>query len=154
VGVVTNQQSSTSDAFTQMWLDMMSQFGTGLAGAGAPAGEAFGRQLRKSFFDAWARYWEEFLGSEAFLESMKKGMESSLAMKEQMDRVVRQAMEGSPLASASESEAMIQALRRIEESLHGQLRSLTDRVAALEEQVAGKSPSRAVRGRGTKGGSA
>lgn len=124
-------------------------------GAAAPFGEASWapseqmlKQMRQSFFDSWEKSCQEFMGSEAFLESMKKTMDGALAFREQMNDFLTKAMEQGPLSARSDTDALAGAIRSLEDRVIGEIEKLSKRVERIEQRV----EDAASRGRGEKGG--
>ena len=66
------------DAWNSFWSDFLSKSMPAGASPMAPPAE-FAERMRKSFFEAMSKYFEEYLRSEAFLNSMKQSMDHALA---------------------------------------------------------------------------
>ena len=143
----------STDAFSRFWADMLTKMAP--PSAAAPFGEAqrtpseqMLKQMRQSFFDAWEKSCQEFMGSEVFLESMKKTMDGALAFREQMNDFLTKAMEQGPLSARSDTDALAAAIRSLEDRVIGEVEELSKRVERIEQRV----EDAASRGRRETGG--
>lgn len=167
------QQTATGESFMRFWTDMMSQM-AGLSGdsraAGAGGGataapktmaEAAGlsdesmKQMQRLFFDALARYCEEFMRSEQFLSAMKQMMDRSLAFKRQVDAFLTQAMHGMHAPARADVEDLTSVLRSVEERVLSRLDRLENEMAefrggARASRAEAAPATRANRPRGTR----
>ena len=138
-----NGFANNNDPFSKFWAEMASKMaGTAtnpFAGQPQQTQDAAMKAMRQAFMEAWAQQCEEFLGSEAFLEQMKKSMDSAMTFKEQVNQFVNQAAESGPLSTRSDAESITQALASFEDRVIDQLTSLTNRMDELERQVASGS---------------
>ena len=126
---------TAADPFTKFWTDMMSKMGS--SGATPPFGvsqEEVSRQMRQACFDAWAKYCEDFMRSDAFLDAMKKSMDGALAFRQQVNDFLKKAVGDSPLASSDDTETIVLAVRSLEERVLD--RSLVEDVVARDELAA------------------
>ncbi|MGB0717402.1 MAG: hypothetical protein ACPGXK_16105 [Phycisphaerae bacterium] len=146
--------SNATDAFAQFWTDVASRMsGAGMSAFQQQSQEAMAKAMRQAFFDAWAKQSEEFLSSDAFLDSMKQSMDSALMFREQVNQFVNRAAADSPFSTREDTETMTQVLRSFEERVVDRLERLSERMDELESKVAGGGKAAASKaGTAKKGG--
>jgi len=142
-------QGASPDPFTKFWSDMMAQMSgaAGSSGAGAspsgpfgafgPSQEEVARQMRQAFFDSWARYAEDYMRSDAFLDAMKKSMDQALAFKQQINEFLTKSLRESQMPTQDDTDSILLAVRRLEERVLDRLAALTRRVDAMESRLDG-----------------
>lgn len=150
---MSGSSQQPADAFTKLWTDMMSRMTSAAAsampGMGASAvpppapSDEFLKQMRQSFFDAWARSCDEFMRSDQFLDMMKRSMDSALAFRKQMNEFLTRALSDGQMPSRQDTDALMDVLRSFQERVLDQLQSLSQRVEALERR-AGEPPAAAT----------
>ncbi len=121
---------SETDPFTKFWSDMMA--GMGGAAPQAPAQEDMLRQMRRTFFDAWAQQCEEFMRSDAFLAMMKQSMETALAFREKTNEFLNKTLNDAQMPSREDTDSIQIAIRTLQEQVLDRLDGLSQRVEALE----------------------
>ncbi|MCB9852911.1 MAG: hypothetical protein H6819_07435 [Phycisphaerales bacterium] len=137
--------TNPADQFTKFWTDMMAQMGQAAAQGGMPGASSNGREsapaytdaaksMQRAFFDSMARYFDEFMRSEQFLEHMKQTMDQSIAMKKMMDDFLIKAQTSLQAPVRGDVEDLAHLLRGIEERLFDRLDKLEEKVAAVEER--------------------
>ncbi len=131
-----NHHSQTAtDPFQQFWGDFFSRVGMSPSAppqAPSPSKEA-AQQMQRMFFDAMAKYCDDFMRSEQFLKMMKETMDRSLAFKQQVDQFLSQLQRGMQSPAKADMDDLGGLLRSIEERVLGRLSALEDKVAAVEE---------------------
>lgn len=131
-----NHHSQTAtDPFSQFWGDFFSRAGMSPSAAPqapAPSKEA-AQQMQRMFFDAMAKYCDDFMRSEQFLQMMKETMDRSLAFKQQVDQFLSQVQRGMQSPAKADMDDLAGLLRSIEERVLGRMSALEDKVAAVEE---------------------
>ncbi|HKQ46768.1 MAG TPA: hypothetical protein VJZ71_01725 [Phycisphaerae bacterium] len=133
-----NDRSQTAtDPFSQFWGDFFSRVGMSPASAAAPqtpspSKEAV-QQMQRVFFDALAKYCDDFMRSEQFLKMMKETMDRSLAFKQQVDQFLANLQRGMQSPAKADMDDLGGLLRSIEERVLSRLSALEDKVAAVEE---------------------
>ena len=133
-----HHQSATADPFARFWSDMMSQMPTmGAAGGATTRGgsDEMAKQMQRMFFEALAKYCDEFMRSEQFLSGMKQMMDRSIAFKQQVDQFLTKAMHGMQAPARADMEDITGVLRSVEERV-------LSRLEKLEAQVAGTQSGR------------
>jgi hypothetical protein len=134
------KSNDDANPFAKFWAD----WGNQMMGMAAPTGnemrEAVARQMRQAFFDAWARCCEEFLGSEAFLEVMKRSMDASLAFRQQLNELMSKTLHESQAPTRSDTDSILLVLHGLEDRLLSRMDQLSDRIAALEVAAAPSEP--------------
>lgn len=149
--MASDAPNNPAEQFTQFWTNMMAQMGQAAAQAGmpgmqpmpgaaaptngsAPAFTDAAKAMQRAFFDAMAKYFDEFMRSEQFLEHMKQTMDQSIAMKKMMDDFLIQAQTSLQSPVRGDVEDLAHLLRGIEERLFDRLDKLEEKVAAVEER--------------------
>jgi len=131
------QTDTPADQFSKFWSDAMSR----MAGAGVPnpfqsTNDDVMKQMRRAFFDSWAKSCEEFMGSEAFLVSMKKSMDDGLVFKQQINEFMTKALHGASMPSRQDMDSILQALKSMESRVLESVEEVTRRVIEIEKRVA------------------
>lgn len=132
----TNQQ--TADPFTAFWTQAMSQVAAGQAASAASAGAELPKQMQRAFLDAMAKYFDDFLRSEQYLQWMKQTMDGAVAFRKQMDAFIKQAHESLQTPSRDETADIAESLREIKTDILDRLASIEERLDSIE----GESESR------------
>jgi len=147
------QDSGTSgDPFSRFWMDLMSKMsGTPFAPTASQLQDDTMRRMRQAFFDAWAQHCDEFLRSDAFLEVMKKSMDSALAFKQELNEFMTKALHDQQMPARSDTDSILVVLRSLEDRVLERIDRLSHRVDALESTVSGASPEAATGKRRPKG---
>lgn len=132
-----------ADPFTGFWTDMMGR----MAGAGVaapPTSPDMMAGMRKAFFGAMTEYADEFMRSEQFLTAMKKSMDSSLALKQQINQFLTSGLQSAQMPSRSDTDHIVLLIRGLEDRVIKKLDALSERIEQLETQqngTAGKAKS-------------
>jgi hypothetical protein len=133
--------ANPAEQFTRFWTDMMAQMGQAASQGAksnghepAPAYTDAAKSMQRAFFDAMAKYFDDFMRSEQFLEHMKQTMEQSIAMKRMMDDFLIQAQTSLQSPVRGDVEDLAHLMRGIEERLFDRLDRLEEKVAAVEER--------------------
>ena len=130
-----NGEGGSTEAFTKFWTDMFSRMtppgGVGMPFA-PPSPEETAKQMRQAMFDSWAKHCEDFMRSDVFLDSMKKSMDGALAFRQKLNDFLTKILQESQIPARSDTEAILLAVRRMEEKVLDRMESLTQRVEALE----------------------
>jgi hypothetical protein len=131
-----DRSQSATDPFSKFWGDFFSRVGMSPSAAPAqapsPSKEAV-QQMQRVFFDALAKYCDDFMRSEQFLKMMKETMDRSLAFKQQVDQFLSQVQRGMQSPAKADMDDLGGLLRSIEERLLSRLSAVEDKVAAVEE---------------------
>ena len=150
------EERTANDPFGQMWTDFFSRMGTAGAAAMPPmpssaASNEAVKQMQRVFFDALAKYFDDFMRSEQFLNMMKQTMDRSLAFKQQVDQFLTKLHHGTQSPTTSEMSDIAGILRHIEERLVRRMDALETKVAAVEEPGRTKGSARASQARPSSG---
>lgn len=124
------------DAFTKFWSDMTGRMAA--AGVQQPFATQDGdnvKRVQRAFFEAWAQYCDEFMRSPAFLEAMKKSMENSIALREQLNKFLTKTMQDFQIPSRVDTDAITELLHGIEDRLADRLDTVNERIDKLESQL-------------------
>ncbi len=130
-----DRNQSPADPFSQFWGDFFSRVGMSPSATPqtpSPSKEAV-QQMQRVFFDAMAKYCDDFMRSEQFLKMMKETMDRSLAFKQQVDQFLSQLQRGMQSPAKADMDDLSGLLRSIEERTLARLSALEDKVAAVEE---------------------
>ncbi|MDO8632723.1 MAG: hypothetical protein Q7R41_19755 [Phycisphaerales bacterium] len=152
-----NASGLTGDPFSKFWMDCLTKMAS--AGFAPPpsstteSSEEAVKQMRRAFFDSWAQHCEEFMRSPAFLEGMKRAMDSSLAFREQLNEFMTRALHEGQIPARSDTDSILVVLRSLEDRVLDRLDRLEKRVASMNgTQGGGPSEERAPAGAGTAAG--
>ncbi len=142
--------SAPTDAFVRFWTDLVTRMAT--AGFSPPAG-GFGfapgatggapgapaaptpdaiKQMQRIFFDAYAKYADEFMRSPQFLEALKQSMDGALTFKRQMDAFLAGSLKAGQMPSQAEWVASATNLAQTQNKILQRLEQLSQRVDALD----------------------
>lgn len=140
--MATEGSANPTEQFTRFWTDMMAQMGQNagaMGGAtngqpGAPAFPDQSKAMQRAMFDTMARYFDDFMRSEQFLEQMKQTMDQSLAMKKMFDDFLIRTQTTLQSPVRGDVEDIAQLLRSIEGRLLDRIDELEEKVAAVEER--------------------
>lgn len=131
---------NNGDAFSRFWTDLMSKMTPPgmMPQPSASAMEDATRQMRQAFFDSWAKYCEEFMSSEPFMESMRKSMEGALVFKQQINEFLTKSLHESQMPSREDTDSIMLVLRSVEQRILDRLERLTQRVEQMESRSEGE----------------
>jgi len=142
--------AQAAEVFTKFWTDAMGRMAPQMGTMFGPQPDEVARQMRQAFFDAWERHCEEFMKSEAFLETMKKSMDHAIAFREQMNQLLTKTLNACQMPSHEDTDSILLAVRRLEDRVLKRVDELSRRVESMEAAV-GEKPS-GSRTRAGKGG--
>lgn len=129
-----DKQQSPADAVTQFWSDMFSRMGmAGGPGAAPQMSQETAKQMQRVFFDAMAKYFDDFMRSDQFLSMMKETMDRSLAFKQQVDQFLTQLYRGAQMPAKADVDDISGLLRSVEKNVLDRLAKLEEKVAAVED---------------------
>ncbi len=132
----------SADPFSRFWVDLISKMST--AGFGPTASTAQDdslKRMRQAFFDAWAKHCDEFLHSQAFLDMMKKSLDSALAFKQELNEFLTKALHEQQMPARSDTDSILLVLRSLEDRVLDRLERLSERVEKLEDVVRSDKPA-------------
>lgn len=130
----SSNQQSPADQVTQFWGDMFSRMGiSGVPGAAAPMSQETAKQMQRIFLDAMAKYFDEFMRSDQFLNMIKESMDRSLAFKQQVDQFLTQLYRGAQMPAKADVDDISGLLRSVEKNVLDRLAQLEEKVAAVED---------------------
>lgn len=109
------------------------------------------KRMRQAFFDAWAKHCDEFLRSDAFLDVLKKSMDSALAFKQELNEFLTKALHDQQMPARSDTDSILLVLRSMEDRVLERMDRLAHRVEALESSMSGAPPETATGKRRAKG---
>lgn len=135
-----------ADAFVQMW----TQFASKMMAAGMapmPDGSPFdaARQFRSAMFKAWGDYLDEYMRSEAFLETMRQTLDGASQARKQLNDFLGRVQHEMQGASRQDVDQLMAAMQHVERRIVNQseriaerLEDLALRVERLESKGAGR----------------
>lgn len=143
-----NASGPAGDPFSKFWMDCL----TKMASAGfAPSpssttgsSDEAAKQMRRAFFDSWAQHCEEFMRSPAFLEGMKRAMDSSLAFREQLNEFLTRALHEGQFPARSDTDSILVVLRSLEDRVLDRLDRLEKCVASMDGAQGGGQVGRSA----------
>ena len=133
-----SQPFAGADAFSAFWGDFVKR----MAGAGmtppmaAPSPDVLS-QIRRAFFDAMSQHADQFMRSEAFLNSMKHAMEQSLAMQQSMNDFIKKGLGAAQMPSRDDADHITQLVRGVEERVLDRLTHISARLDRIENERGG-----------------
>lgn len=140
-----------NDPFTAFWTDFTSKMWSAAPGASgpppAPSPDVM-KQMRQAFFDAMARYADEFMRSEAFLGMMKQTMDNALAWQQMMNQMLQRNLSAAQVPSQADADHTVMLVRGMEDRVMKKLEEMEARLRGLE---GAKKGADAPRHEGTKG---
>src|SRR5262249_47429560 len=120
-----------SDAFTQFWSDVMSRMTA--AGFVQPAADSEGlERMQRIFFDAMAKYADEFMRSPQFLESLKATMDNAMAFRRQLDQWITSSLQSAQMPTHSDMTDVVARIHSMEKRVLERMDELDGRVGTLE----------------------
>ncbi len=150
-----NNKSKAADPFGEFWGDMFARMGAAMPGADSSSSQVAAKQAQRTFFDALAKYCDDYMRSKPFLEMMRRSMDQSLQFKQQVDQFLTQLHRGAQSPAKDDVDDLSGLLRSIEQRVLSRLDALERKVAAVEGRraaasgaKAGASRRRASRGAG------
>jgi len=147
-----NEGGATGDPFSRFWVDLMSKMsGTPFAPTPAQMQDDTMKRMRQAFFDAWAKHCDEFLRSDAFLDVLKKSMDSALAFKQELNEFMTKALHEKQMPARSDTDSILLVLRSMEDRVLERIDRLSDRVDALETPTSGATSDSGAAKRRPKG---
>ena len=134
----TNDRPS-ADPFASFWTDFFGRMGAppeAMRGFTPPpdASNEMVKQMQRVFFDAMAKYCDDFMRSEQFLTMMKQTMDRSLAFKQQIDQFLGQMQKSMQAPARGDIDDLAGTLRKIEERVLDRLGAIEQKVAAVEDK--------------------
>lgn len=150
-----DRMDQSYDAFTRFWTDLSSRMASsGIANPFAQTtSEEAQRQARQAFFDAWAKYCDDFLRSPQFLDLMRQSMDNALTFRKQVNDFLTRSLNEMQVPSRTDADSLAESIRTFEQRVLGALEQLSARVAVLEQKAggtAGGRPSDRAAGKGHK----
>jgi hypothetical protein len=132
----------TADPFMTFWTDFWKKASTLGAGAPQPTPDAM-EQIRRAFFDAMAEHAERYMRSEAFLNTLKHSMESTLAWQQQMNEFLHKNLSAAQMPSHVDTDHSVMLIRGMEDRITSRLDALSERIDRLEHgrPAAPKTPA-------------
>lgn len=127
-----------AEVWIKFWREMMSKTPAAMMDAMSPSASTpstpseFAQRMQTTFMEAWAKYMDEFMRSEAFLEMMKRSLEGALAFRQQLDQFMGKVLHGAQIPSRSDASDIMLFLHNFEDRVMDRIDDLSRRVAALE----------------------
>lgn len=127
-----------SDAFKLPGAEQMTAFWQEFLGkmGGVQPGPDATERMRKAFFDAFARWAEEYMRSDAFLASMKQATDAALAWQQNMNEMLKKGLSAAQMPSRDDADHVTLLVRGMEDRLLDRLEQITRRLDKLEKTSA------------------
>lgn len=149
----SNATAQAAQAFTKFWTDAMGRMAPQAGAMFGDSPDEMTKQMRQAFFDAWERHCEEFLKSEAFLESMKKSLDHAIAFREQMNQFFTKTLNTYQMPSQEDTDSILLAVRRLEDRVLKRVDDLARRIETVEARGASNAAAKpAAKPKHDKGG--
>lgn len=143
--------TTMNDPFTAFWTDFTSKMWAAAPGSSGPAPAPppdVMKQMRQAFFDAMARYADEFMRSEAFLGMMKQTMDNALAWQQMMNQMLQRNLSAAQVPSQADADHTVMLVRGMEDRVMKKLEEMEARLRGVE---GAKKGTDAHKHEGTKG---
>lgn len=136
-----------SDMFTKFWSDFMSRMAP--PGMAPPAGMSQDgtKQMQRIFFDALAKYADDFMRSPQFLEALKQTMDNAMAFRRQLDGFLTTMLKSAQMPTQSDTAYITEMLHGMERRLSARIDEVAARLDAVEKDHARGAAKAAGRGR-------
>lgn len=123
-----------NDPFTRFWTDFMGKLASTGFTPPQPAPDVL-KDIRRTFFDVLAEQADQFMRSEAFLNMMKQGVESGLAVQQTMSQFMQKGLQAAQMPSRADADHFVVLLRGMEDRIVERLDDLARRVDRLESDL-------------------
>ena len=146
--MTNNPGNPMGDAFTQFWGDFMSRMGaSGFAPPQPQPAPDTMKQMQRMFFDAMAKYADDFMRSPAFLEQLRTTMDNAMTMKKQVDTFIAQSLKAASLPTPEDAADAAARMGSLEKRIMQRLDEIEVRIAAMEESkpAAANRPGKSTR---------
>jgi hypothetical protein len=120
-------------SFWTQWLEQSARGTQAVLEVVQKAGDP--QQVQRQWLDAVSRSLDDFLRSQAFLETMKRNLKAMTDLKSFQDQVVQGTAKqfGAPLAG--DITGLFERLNSTEQTIVSRLRSIEDRLKAVEDKL-------------------
>lgn len=120
------------DAWNSFWSEFLSKSVPPGASPISPPTD-FAERMRKSFFEALTKYFEEYLRSEAFLNSMKQSMDHALAWQQALNQYMQKSLSAAQSPTRADADHVVLLIRGMEDRVMARLDEVTQRIEKLEK---------------------
>ncbi len=128
--------------FLAFWNDFyMNTVAAGLTPGQAPQDTA--ERMRRSFFEAMAKYADEFMRSEAFLSAMKQTFDNVTALQSATNQCLQKGLAAAQMPSLVNQEQLVAMVRGLEDRLFSRLDAMASRIEKVEKAL--EKPERSGR---------
>jgi hypothetical protein len=134
---VTEKLQDQAGLFARLWTDFagkMAMSGLSFTPGAAPPEAA--RQVRGAMFDGMTKYFDEYMRSPQFLESMKQSLDASMAFRKQFQDFFTQMHHEAQSPAREDIDSVMLTMRHVETRLLDRLDELSARV----EEIAARLP--------------
>jgi hypothetical protein len=119
------------EVWSNFWTDVFAKsMPPGVSPTTPPA--EFAERMRKGFFDAMTKYFEEYLRSEAFLSVMKQSMDHALAWQQALNQYMQKSLSATQATTRADADHVVLLIRGMEDRVMARLDDLKERVERLE----------------------
>jgi hypothetical protein len=138
-----NNPFDAGQAMFRMWSDFMTKMAaapSSISAASTPPDAA--REVRSAILNAWSEYWQQFMRSKEFLETLKQSTDSAVQTRKQFNEWLGQFQHEFQGVSRQDIDQLMRMMRHVEQrSVDGlervvdQLERVADRLEALEKRL-------------------
>lgn len=122
------------EAFATFWQDMFARMTPPTAAGVPPMQPEFIDRWRKAFFDAMTKSMDDYMRSEAFLQSMKQSMDQALSWQKMMNEHLQKGLSAAQMPSREDSDHVVRLLHGIEDRILQRLEKLEQRLDKVEKK--------------------
>jgi len=127
-----------ADALTSFWSDFFSKMTSAGTSTAQPQADV-AQRMRKAFFEAFAKYAEEYMRSEAFLTMMKQSMDHALAWQQAMNQMLQKGLTATQIPSREDADHVVMLVRGMEDRLMARLDEMSRRIDRIEKNRASRA---------------
>lgn len=120
------------EMWTKFWTDYCAK-AMPVGGAMNASPQEFGERMRKGFFEAMTKYFEEYLRSEAFLNSMKQSMDHALAWQQAMNQYMQKSLSAAQMPTREDADHVVLLIRGMEDRVMARLDEMAKRIEKMEK---------------------
>ena len=133
----TERLQEQAAVFARLWTDLagkMSMAGLSFTPGASPPEAA--RQVRGAMFDAMSKYFDEYMRSPQFMESMKQSLDASMAFRRQCQEFLTQMHHEAQTPAREDIDSLMVTVRHVETRLLDRIEDLSARL----DEIAARLP--------------
>ncbi len=122
------------EAFASFWQDFFAKMTPPGSPGMPPIQPEFIDRWRKAFFDTLTKSMDDYMRSEAFLQSMKQSMDQTLGWQKMMNEYLQKGLSAAQMPSREDSDHVVRLLHGIEDRIIKRLEKLEQRLDQVEKK--------------------